>query len=178
MGANVNDNDNNSDNYDNIDEEEEDGVMQSSIGLFMIIILVIIGVVVVLITIGFVYYRKKQKKDYLAQNIDSVSKQSSHDSLARSLDSDTQLKSDKAPSSTSNRSDGYFQMTKPLLDNEIRARNDVQKPNNLNVMAESIPAMDATPEKAPSNNEPIRNQSIHDLKNNSRDFCRRFSEEV
>ena len=69
-------------------------------------------------------------------------------------------------------------MTKPLLDNEIRARNDVQKPNNLNVMAESIPAMDATPEKAPSNNEPMRNQSIHDLKNNSRDFCRRFSEEV
>ena len=68
-------------------------------------------------------------------------------------------------------------MTKPLLDNEIRARND-QKPNDLNVMAESMQAMDATPEAVPNHNEPMKNQSIHELKNNSRDFCRRFSEEV
>ena len=78
-------------------------------------------------------------------------------------------------------------MTKPLLENEIRQKNS----QNLIATDESIPAIDDSintePEKIVNITPPTQNGtsfspssdiSIHELKANTRKYCRRFSEEV
>ena len=66
---------------------------------------------------------------------------------------------------------GYFQMNQPLIDPAEKKGKD-EKMASLDVGSE-IPLIDASPTSVGQNR-----LSMNDLKNNSRDYCKRFSEEV
>jgi flagellar biosynthesis/type III secretory pathway M-ring protein FliF/YscJ len=127
---------------------------------FGVILLILIAIIVV----SVVCFRRRSRK---AHKKVSRSMDSNNQSLNASMDSEKASSSHhSAPSSSSNRTEGYFQMNQSLEAEKQRMLGDLQG-------SQVLDAIDKTDGNAVADDLTLR-----DLQRNSQKYCRRFSEQA